>query len=98
MKIQKECPTPLLRLARIRQAQGNPAAAVDLLTQAIQIAEENEDRWQTAYSRRTLGEVHAENGDREAARGEMEQALSLFRGMELTVEAEKTEKLLAGLG
>ncbi len=90
-------PYTMVTLSLVRQAQGNPSAAIDLLTQAIQIAEENKDRWQTAYSRRTLGEVYAENGAREAARSELGAALALFRQMEIAAEVEKTEKLLAGL-
>ena len=84
-------------LARVRQAQGNPDAAIDLLTQAIQIAEENEDRWQVAYSRRTLGEVYAAMDDIEAAQRELSAALALFQQMEIAAEVEKTEGLLAGL-
>ena len=85
-------------LARIRQTQDKPDEAIDLLTQAIQIAEENEDRWQTAYSRRTLGEVHAGAGDMDAAQTELNAALTLFQQMELDAEAEKTEGLLRNLG
>ena len=84
-------------LARVRHAQHKPDEAIDLLTQAIQIAEENEDRWQTAYSRRTLGEIYADTGEMDEAKRELNAALDLFRQMELTAEMGKTQGILDAL-
>lgn len=84
-------------LARIRQTQGKAHEAKSLLTQAIEIAEENEDRWQAAYSRRTLGEVYGSLGEVDDARRELGAALALFQKMELDAEVEKTKQLFDNL-
>lgn len=84
-------------LARVRQAQDRPEEAKGLLAQAIQIADDNEDRWQVAYSRRTLGEVCADVGELDAARREFGAAITLFQQMEIEAEVEKTQQLVERL-
>ena len=85
-------------LGRVRRAQAGYAEAIQLLTQAIQISQENEDRWQVAYCRRTLGEVYADQQEMTAAMAELESAIGLFQQMQLEAEAQKTEALLAAMG
>ena len=82
----------------MRRAQAGYAEAIQLLTQAIQISQENEDRWQVAYCRRTLGEVYADQQEMTAAMAELESAIGLFQQMQLEAEAQKTEALLAAMG
>ncbi|MEZ4664656.1 MAG: tetratricopeptide repeat protein [Caldilineaceae bacterium] len=84
-------------LGRVRRGQANFAEATQLLAQAIQISQENEDRWQVAYCRRTLGEVYADQHDGAAAVAELQAALELFQAMQLAAEVEKTAALLKGL-
>lgn len=81
-------------LGRVRQHQQEFDEAVQLLTQAIQISEEHQDRWQQGYSLRTLGQVYAKQGKLETAREKLSTALELFNDLDLAAEAEATNALL----
>jgi tetratricopeptide (TPR) repeat protein len=81
--------------AEIMLERQQPAAALPLCMQAIQAAEEQNDRYIEGYARRLLGRVHHALANGAGARDALQAALAIFMEMGLDNEAEQTRKLLA---
>jgi hypothetical protein len=62
------------------------------------LARMNHDPYMEAYAERTLGEIMATQEQVGEARRLLEQALALFRQLEIADEVRRTEEQLAALG
>jgi tetratricopeptide (TPR) repeat protein len=77
-------------LGRIKQAQGDLAAAEAHLAESLRFARQYEDKNRMAYALRELGRCHRAMNRRSEAEAEIREAIRLFEGMQLTQEVTRT--------
>jgi tetratricopeptide (TPR) repeat protein len=87
-------PYALYTLGLIRRAQKDYAAAEKFLRQSQEIAASNSDGFMEAYALRLLGEVSAEQGERDTAVQTLRQALDQFKRLNIHSEIDKIQNLL----
>ena len=88
-------PYALHTLGMVALAQEDAPTAEKYFQQSQQIAETNGDRFMAAYAWRALGQAHLAQDSLTSANNALQQALELFTTLNLTQEAEATQKLLA---
>ncbi|MBN1934091.1 MAG: tetratricopeptide repeat protein [Anaerolineae bacterium] len=83
-------PDGLRVLGEVKLAQGALPEAEKLVRQSIQVAEQNQDRFLSAYGWRALGQVYLAQGDAQNAKTALEKAQALFEALELPQEVART--------
>ena len=68
--------------------------AKKLVRESARVARMNQDQYMEAYAQRTLGEIYGEQQRVAEARVILEQALALFRQLEIDDEIQRTEEHL----
>ncbi len=81
-------------LGQVRRSQANRDAAEAHFRESLEMAQRNEDVFMEAYARRALGNVQVEGGQVEAGRGQIDEALAIFRRLSIEGEIAETESLL----
>lgn len=84
-------------LGQIDLANEQPFAAITSFTRSMQLAQQNDDPYMVAYAQRALGQSYQAAGDLSAAEQCMQEALALFRQLNIVGEITTTEQLLAEL-
>lgn len=82
----------------LRGAQGRWAEARADIEEALRIARAGRFMLNTGETHLAYGEILARQGDREAARRQLEEARQIFQEMHAVAYVGRTERALAGLG
>jgi tetratricopeptide (TPR) repeat protein len=90
-------PYALFTLGQVRRRRQEWESAAQHLVESARLARMNHDTYMEAYAQRTLGEIWAEQQQMPEARANFEQALTLFRQLEMGDEVRRTEELLVEL-
>jgi tetratricopeptide (TPR) repeat protein len=90
-------PYALFTLGQVRRRRGEWASAAQHLLESARLARMNQDHYMEAYAQRTLGEILAEQEQKAEAKAILEQALALFRQLEIDDEVRRTEERLLAL-
>ena len=90
-------PYALFTLGQVRRRRQEWESAAQHLVESARIAHMNHDQYMEAYAQRTLGEILAEQEQMDEARVNFEQALALFRQLEIDEEVRRTEAHLLTL-
>lgn len=90
-------PDALRTLGEVRLAQGRLTDAERLCRQAIEIADQNQDRFLAAYAWRVLGRVLLAQGHQSDAHAALDQAIESFVALDLVQEVEKTRAMVGYL-
>ncbi len=91
-------PDALRVLGEVEHRRRNLTEAVALLRQAVELAQENKDRYLEAYAWRSLGQAHADAGSRALAVEALKRAMELFSEMELDREIDRCHQVASELG
>jgi tetratricopeptide (TPR) repeat protein len=81
-------------LGQVYQAKDNPEAAELSFQTALKITERTEDQFIAAYLHRVYGKFLMEAGRMDECATELNTAHSLFTGLSMTQEADKTRRLI----
>ena len=81
-------------LGEIRLRQNNPAEAESLVTQSLQLAEDQQDKVLAAYAWRALGEIHIARQQVDEAKACLETARRIFAESKMPSEVNKTDAIL----
>jgi tetratricopeptide (TPR) repeat protein len=87
-------PYALFTLGQVRRRRKQWETAGEHLRESARLAHMNQDHYMEAYAQRTLGEIYAEQEQVVEARAILEQALRLFRQLEIEDEIQRTEEHL----
>jgi tetratricopeptide (TPR) repeat protein len=90
-------PYALFTLGRIKQQFGASQDAQLHFAESMRIGQANADPFIAAYAQRELGSLIQAMGQTETAQHHLTAALRFFEGAGLTVEADKTRAILAGI-
>ncbi|MGH2543752.1 MAG: tetratricopeptide repeat protein, partial [Ardenticatenaceae bacterium] len=88
-------PYALFTLGNIHRANQRYDLAEHSFRQALRLAEENEDKYISAYIWRAWSELYFEQGRQEEGQQAIESALALFEQMQMEQEVAATQKLAA---
>jgi tetratricopeptide (TPR) repeat protein len=97
MEEAQTMPYALFTLGQVRRRRQEWASAAQHLLESARLARINGDAYMEAYAQRTLGEILAEQAQIDEARATLEQALALFRQLEIDDEIRRTEESLLAL-
>ncbi len=90
-------PYALYTLGQVRRQRQEWESAAQHMVESARLARMNHDSYMVAYAQRALGEILAAQNQMEEARTNFEQALALFRELEIDEEIRKTEEHLLAL-
>ena len=90
-------PYALFTLGQVRRRRKEWKSAAQHLVESARLARLNQDHYMEAYAQRTLGEIYREQEQVVEARLFLEQALALFRKLEIDDEIRRTEEHLLAL-
>ena len=90
-------PYALFTLGQVRRRRQEWESAAQHLVESARLARMNHDQYMEAYAQRTLGEILADQEQMSEARVNFEQALALFRQLEIDDEIRRTEARLLTL-
>jgi tetratricopeptide (TPR) repeat protein len=97
MEEAQTMPYALFTLGQVRRRRQEWASAAQHLVESARLARMNHDPYMEAYAQRTLGEILAEHEQVEEAKVNLEQALALFRQLEIDDEVRRTQESLSAL-
>jgi tetratricopeptide (TPR) repeat protein len=90
-------PYALFTLGQVRRRRKLWESAAQHLLESARLARVNHDHYMEAYAQRTLGEIFAEQEQPVEAKKSLEQALAIFRQLEIDDEVRRTEEHLLSL-
>jgi tetratricopeptide (TPR) repeat protein len=88
-------PYALTVLGWVRHAQGKFAESESLLRNAIQSAQDTQDKYAEAPAWRTLGRLYRDQHKASEAHSAFDQAIRLYRELDLTKDIEVTQELMS---
>jgi tetratricopeptide (TPR) repeat protein len=97
MEEAQTMPYALFTLGQVRRRRQQWESAAQHLVESARLARMNQDTYMEAYAQRTLGEIFAEQKQVTEAKSTLEQALALFRQLEMDDEVRRTEAQLGAL-
>jgi tetratricopeptide (TPR) repeat protein len=97
MEEAQTMPYALFTLGQVRRRRHQAESAAQHLAESVRLARINQDHYMEAYAQRTLGEILAEQEQLAKAKDVLEQALALFRQLEMDEEIRRTEEQLLAL-
>jgi tetratricopeptide (TPR) repeat protein len=90
-------PYAFFTLGQVRRRRQQAESAAQHLAESARLARMNQDHYMEAYAQRSLGEIYAEQAQITEAKAVFEQALALFRQLEIEDEIRRTEEHLLAL-
>lgn len=90
-------PYALFTLGQVRRRRQEWESAAQYLRESARLARLNQDHYMEAYAQRTLGELFLEQQQTQEGKSLLEQALRLFRQLEMDEEVRRTEEHLQQL-